>query len=89
MPTFTAPLCSPSVDTAVSIGADYPTETFYAVADIPSSANDGTAESLITPPPTLNATTIPDSSETSTCSPLWLCVDYTAVCGNLTQLYGG
>ncbi|KAF2624409.1 hypothetical protein BU25DRAFT_303166, partial [Macroventuria anomochaeta] len=89
MSTFTAAPCSSSIDTAVSIDAGYPTQTTDAVTSVPSSTDDGTSDSLITPPPALDSTTITSLSKTSRCSPLWLCVDYMAVCGNLTQMYGG
>ncbi|KAJ4987834.1 hypothetical protein SVAN01_06714 [Stagonosporopsis vannaccii] len=82
MPTFTAPLCTLSID------AGDPTRSTDTVTVVPSST-DSPAKSLITPPPSVVTTTIPSLSKTTSCAALWLCVDYLAVCGELTQMYGG
>ncbi|KAF9692417.1 hypothetical protein EKO04_009768 [Ascochyta lentis] len=81
IPTFTAPPCS-------DVG--YPTQSSDAGQDNPSST-DSEAVSSITPPPSLTSNVATPSSESapSTCSPLWLCIDYMAVCGDTSQMYGG
>lgn len=46
------------------------------------------ADALITPPPTPDATKYGYASGTTTCSSMWICLDALAVCGDVTQMYG-
>ncbi|KAF3044603.1 hypothetical protein E8E12_002353 [Didymella heteroderae] len=85
LPTFTVPLCSSKFKPAVSTGKRYPVQT--SGTNLPSVTS--TAESLITTPPSPYHTKAPRSVRSRTCSPLWLCIDNLAVCGNSTQMYGG
>jgi hypothetical protein len=84
IPTFTAPLCDP----AVSSDTGYPTQTSYAAPEVPSPTDKDMDGPLITPPPSLNLTTQTTVGASSICTPIWLCVDYLAVCGNSTEMYG-
>ncbi|KAF1358140.1 hypothetical protein EJ07DRAFT_125472, partial [Lizonia empirigonia] len=91
MPTFTALPCASIVESASSFDVSYPTQTSGASPISLSSTDSGTVEASITTPPFVETTAVPSpgTSLSNSCSPLWLCIDYIAVCGDLTQMYGG
>ncbi|KAF3005973.1 hypothetical protein E8E13_010339 [Curvularia kusanoi] len=76
-PTFTAPLCISGTTTQAFETA---TVTF---------ATDSSTGSLITPSPSLDASATATPTKSKSCSHLWLCIDYLAVCGDEQQMYGG
>ncbi|KAF1924402.1 uncharacterized protein M421DRAFT_72569, partial [Didymella exigua CBS 183.55] len=83
--TFTVPPCSSRINSAVCTGTGYQVETSSTTLFLDVI----TAKSSITTPPSPYHTQAPRSRRTRTCSPLWLCIDKLAVCGNSTQMYGG
>jgi hypothetical protein len=90
MPTFTAPPCSSTVNSAMNFDAGYATATPDTTLYTPSSTTDATTQSLITPPPYLNSSDSPaiDKGVSKSCYSRWLCIDYVAFCGESTQIYG-
>ncbi len=95
MPTFTAPLCSDVSDATININTDQPTRDANAAtegaAEVTSPTTNSAGEALITPPPYMNSVAFPsgDDDVHRTCTPVLVCVDYLAVCGTSTQMYGG
>jgi hypothetical protein len=90
LPTFTIPTCAP---TSLS-SAEYAPAERIAIAtsstDYPVATTTSAPEAIITPPPWLNATATaaPGNASSSSCSPLWICIDALAVCGGVSQMYG-
>ncbi|KAF1845596.1 uncharacterized protein K460DRAFT_111364 [Cucurbitaria berberidis CBS 394.84] len=77
MPTFTVPLCS-------TVGAD-PNVAPEATPNPTSTESDP----LITPAPVFSSNSSrTNGNATSTCSPLWICVDLVAACGNAMIPHG-
>ncbi|KAL6709638.1 hypothetical protein ACN47E_001066 [Coniothyrium glycines] len=86
IPTFTMPPCGPTPHALVARCA-------ANVTSMEEVAMNTTAvpTPIITPPPWINATaTNKDdfNSTSSTCSPLWICIDALAVCGGVSRMYG-